>query len=184
MSIWASQPTLSSGCSHWSRSNARSSSAASPSSDRHRLSPPLPLHLGGFSWLIFLQSFRFIKRRATQLYLLWGSFKIVFCSSLSAVGCSWHIMTFSLEFSWITWIPLPPGPGPEPAVTGASWPRLVMKHFVSRCHSAELSHRDKNQAQLLTAECALCSHPPPPPGVFLLLNEDLDNYCYMSSLFK
>ena len=61
---------------------------------------------------------------------------------------SWHMMTFSLEFSWITWIPLPslpPGPvSPAPA-SGAG----VMKHFVS-----QQSAQDSGPSSLPTASIA------------------------------
>ena len=56
---------------------------------------------------------------------------------------SWHMMTFSLEFSWITWIPLPslpPGPVSPARASGAE----VMKHFVSQ---------QSAQPAQLTANC-------------------------------
>ena len=92
--------------------------------------PSLPLHLSGFfSWLIFLQSFRFIQRHNCILYLMGMVVRLCSVHLCRSVACSWHIMTFSLEFSWITWIPLP---GPEPAVTVASWPPARNEAF---CHS-------------------------------------------------
>lgn len=82
--------------------------------------------------------------------------KIVFCSSLS-VGCSWHIMTFSLEFSWITWIPLPP----------RSWPRaschrgfLAAARNEAFCHSAPASAIGiKTRNSWL--QCVHCTHTHP-----------------------
>ena len=154
-----------------------------PDTARPQLSSQLIL-LSGFSWLILLQSCLFINCRAQRSCISWGWLLNWFCSSLSA-GCSWHIMTFSLEFSWITWIPLPPWSRPRASCHPGFLAPLVMKHFDTQPCQPCQPCQPSGQNSATPGCCSVhCSHPPPPPRVFLLSNDEPDNCCYLSSLFK